>query len=140
MSFMATCPSNHNTSSAWYIDFGASWHFTHHRDWFTQFSPFSDSVVFEGEEYTVANKENVQISLCERDLRILNGYFVPSMKLNLLSVSHFMLNSPQLDVLSAHECTIVGHEDHGLYKLIDIGDSLKQAMAAKSTSIGNFQH
>jgi len=55
--FMAKRSSDHAPSSVWYIDFGASRHFSHRRDWFIDFSPFSDSVVFgEGEEYTVVGR------------------------------------------------------------------------------------
>ena len=63
-------------------------------------------------------------------------YYVPGMEINLLSVSQIMRNSPQLDVVfSAHKCSIidrdtwltvaVGLEDHGLYRLLDTGDSQK---------------
>ena len=60
--FMAKRPVNHVKSSAWYIDSGASHNFTHCRDWFTDYQPYSDSVIFGGgEEYTIVNKGNIQI-------------------------------------------------------------------------------
>ena len=54
------------------------------------------------------------------------------MELNLLSVNPIMEHNPQLDVnFSNHKCYIVdkdtrktialGVEDHGLFKLVDIG-------------------
>ena len=59
---MASVPANHVKSSAWYIDSGASRHFTHRRDWFVEFTPYSDSVIFGGdEEYNIVGKGNVQI-------------------------------------------------------------------------------
>lgn len=51
-------------------------------------------------------------------------------------------------VFSSHKCSIidretratiaVGIEDHGLYRLVDIGDSQEHAMAVKSSSISNL--
>lgn len=66
--FMATTQADHDQSrsSAWYIDSGASRHFTNRTDWFTEYVSCSskDSVIFGGgEEYTVVGKRNVQISL-----------------------------------------------------------------------------
>lgn len=129
--FMAQTSSDDVQSSAWYIDSRASRYFTHRRDWFTEYMPFTDSVIFGGgEEYTVVGKGNVQISSGGRDLIFLNVYFVPCMKLNLLSVSQIMQHSPQLDVVfGLHKCSIVDREtrttvvvgikDHGLYRLVD---------------------
>lgn len=114
--------------------------------------PFTDSVIFGGgEEYTVVGKGNVQISFGGRDLIFLNVYFVPGMKLNLLSVSQIMQHSPQLDVVfGLHKCNIVdrethttvavGIEDHGLYRLVDSTSSQELAMAARSTSISILWH
>lgn len=85
--FMAKRSSNHAPSSAWYIDSGASRHFSHKRDWFTDFSSFSDSVVFGGsEEYTMVGRGTVQIQSDGRTLIFLNVYYVPGMEINLLPV------------------------------------------------------
>lgn len=47
-------------SFAWYIDFGASQHFTNMRDWFTEYKAWSDFVIFGGgEEYIVVGKGNI---------------------------------------------------------------------------------
>ncbi|GLJ11641.1 hypothetical protein SUGI_0173480 [Cryptomeria japonica] len=147
---MAQTSSNDVQSSAWYIDSGASRHFTHHRDWFTEYMPFTDSMIFGGgEEYTVVGKGNVQISSGGRDLIFLNVYFVPGMKFNLLSISQIMQHSPQLDVVfGLHKCNIVdrethttfavGNEDHGLYRLVDSPRSQALAMVARSTSINTL--
>eukprot|EP00253_Pinus_taeda_P004550 PITA_04550 len=149
---MAKRSSDHVPSSAWYIDSGASRHFSHRRDWFIDFSPFSDSVVFGGgEEYTVVGKGTVQIQSGGRTLIFLNVYHVPSMEINLLSVSQIMRNSPQLDVVfSAHKCSIinrdtsltvaVGLENHGLYRLLDTGDSPEVALAACVSPISTLWH
>ena len=57
---MAKTPTNHVKSSIWYIDSGASCHFTHRRDWFTDYHPYLDSVIFGGrEEYMVVDKGNI---------------------------------------------------------------------------------
>jgi len=86
--FMAKRSLDHVPSSAWYIDSGASCHFSHRRDWFIEFSLFSDSVVFGGgEKYTVVGKGTVQIQSGGRTLIFLNVYYVPGMEINLLSVS-----------------------------------------------------
>ena len=58
--FMAKRPADHVNSSAWYIDLGASHHFTHRKDWFTDYQPYSDSIIFGGwEEYTIVGKGNI---------------------------------------------------------------------------------
>lgn len=86
--FMAQNTSDDVQLSARYIDSGAFRHFTNRRDWFIEYMPFTDSVIFgEGEEYIVVGKGNVQISSSGRDLIFLNVYFVLGMKLNLLLVS-----------------------------------------------------
>ena len=150
--FMVKRSSEHVPSSAWYIDSGASRHFSHRRDWFIDFSPFSDSVVFGGgEKYTVAGRGTVQIQSGGRTLIFLHVYYVPGMKINLLSVSQIMRNSPQLDVVfSAHKCSIidretsrtvaVGLEDHGLYRLLDTGDFPEVALAARVSPISTLWH
>lgn len=150
--FMDKRPANHVKSSAWYIDSGASRHFTHHRDWFTNFQPYSDSVIFGGgEEYTVVGKGNVQIRTRGRKLIFLDVYYVPGMELNLLSINQILTHSPWLDVtFSSLQCSIidretqttvvVGREDYGLFKLVDSGDSRELAMAAKCSSVSTLWH
>ena len=62
-----------------------------------------------------------------------------------------MRNSPQLDVVfNAHKCSIidketsltvvVGLEDHGLYRLLDTGDSPNVALAARVSPINTLWH
>lgn len=150
--FMAKRASNHVSSSASYIDSGASRHFSHRRDWFIDFSPFSDSVVFgEGEEYTMVGKGTVQIQFGRRTLIFLNVYYVHGMEINLLSLSQIMRNSPQLDVVfSVHKWSIidkdtsltvvVGIEDHDLYRLLDTGDSPEVALVAHISPISTLWH
>eukprot|EP00253_Pinus_taeda_P006391 PITA_06391 len=149
---MAKRSSDHIPSSAWYIDSSASRHFSHRRDWFIDFSPFSDSVVFGGgEKYTVDGRGTVQIQSGGRTLTFLNVYYVPGMETNLLSVSQIMRNSPQLDIVfSLHKCSIidreknltvaVGLEDHGLYRLLDTGDFPEVALAARASPISTLWH
>jgi len=133
--FMACTQADQSKSSAWFVDSGASKHFTNWKDWFTEFtpSPSKDSVIFGGgEEYNIVGKGNVQISFGGKMLMFLNFHYVPGMELNLLSVSQIMRHSPHLDVnFSNHKCYIVdkntkkivalGVEDHGLFRLVDIG-------------------
>eukprot|EP00253_Pinus_taeda_P036695 PITA_36695 len=150
--FMAKRSSDHIPSSAWYIDSGASRHFSHRRDWYIDFSPFSDSVVFGGgEKYTVDGRGTVQIQSGGRTLIFLNVYYVLGMEINLLSVSQIMRNSPQLDVVfSVHKFSIidretsltvaVGLEDHGLYKLLDTCDFPEVALAARASPISTLCH
>lgn len=58
--FMAKRPADHVKSFAWYIDSGASRHFTNRRDWFIEYTACSDFVIFGGgEEYIVVSKDNV---------------------------------------------------------------------------------
>ena len=128
--FVAKRPADHVKSSAWYIDSGASCHFTHHRDWFTNYQPYSDSIIFGGRgEYTVVGQGNIQIQSVGRNLIFLDVYYVPGMELNLLSVIQLLRHSPHLAVtFSSHQCTItdratkstiaVGLEDHGLSDLL----------------------
>ena len=93
----------------------------------------------------------VQIQSGGRILIFLNVYYVPSMEINLLSVSQIMRNSPQLDVVfSAHKCSIidretsltvvVGLEDHGIYRFLDTGDSPEVALAARVSPISTLWH
>eukprot|EP00253_Pinus_taeda_P014834 PITA_14834 len=150
--FMTKRSSYHVPSFARYIDSGASHHFSHRRDWFIDFSPFSDSVVFGGgEQYTVVGRGTIQIQSGGRTLIFLNVYYVPGMEINLLSVGQIMRNSPQLDVVfKAHKCSIidketsltivVGLEDHGLYRLLDTGDSPEVALAARVSPISTLWH
>eukprot|EP00253_Pinus_taeda_P017030 PITA_17030 len=150
--FVAKRSSDHVPSSTWYIDSGASRHFSHRRDWFIDFSSFSDSILFGGgEEYTVVGRGTIQIQSGGRTLIFLNVYYVPGMEINLLSISQIMRNSPQLDVVfSAHKCSIidrdtrltvvVGLEDHGLYKLLDTGDSPEVALAARVSPVNTLWH
>jgi hypothetical protein len=59
---MATTQVDQSRSSAWFIDSGASHHFTNRQDWLTKYTPCSskDSMNFGGgEEYTVVGKGNV---------------------------------------------------------------------------------
>lgn len=108
--FMAKRLADHVKSSAQYIDLGASCHFTHHRDWFTDFQPFSNSVIF-GEEYTIADRGNIQIQSRGRKLIFLDVCYVPSMEFNLLSFSQIMRHSPQLNVtFSSHQCSFIVRE------------------------------
>ena len=109
---MAKRSSDHASSSAWYIDSSASRHFSHRHDSFTEFSSFSDNMVFGGgEEYTVVGRGTVQIQSDGCTLIFLNVYYVPSMETNLLYVSQIMRNSPQLDVVfSAHKCSIIDRD------------------------------
>jgi len=109
-------------------------------------------VVFGGgEKYTVVGRGTVQIQSGGRTLIFLNVYYVPGMEINLLSVSQIMRNSPQLGVVfSAHKCSIidretsltvaVGLEDHGLYRLLNTGDSLEVALAACVSPISTLWH
>lgn len=54
--FMAKRTTNPVHSYAWYVDSRDLGHFTHRRDWFTKFEPFSDLVIFRGgEEYIVVS-------------------------------------------------------------------------------------
>jgi hypothetical protein len=66
---MAMTQADQPKSSAWFIDSGASRHFTNRHDWLTEYMPCSskDSVIFDGgEEYTIVGKGNVQISFGEK--------------------------------------------------------------------------
>jgi hypothetical protein len=98
-----------------------------------------------GGEYNIVGKGNVQISFGGKMLMFLNVHYVPGMELNLLSVSQIMRHSPHLDVnFSNHKCYIIdkntkkiialGVEDHGLFRLVDIGQGREHALAAKSAS------
>jgi hypothetical protein len=98
-----------------------------------------------GVEYMVVGKGNVQISFGEKTSIFLNVYYVPSMELNLLSMSQIMRHFPHLDVnFSNHKCYIVdqvtkktislGVEDHGLFRLVDIGQVKEHALATKGAS------
>ena len=95
-----------------------------------------------GEEYTIVGKGNVQISLGGKMIIFLNVYYLPGTELNLLSVSHIMRHSPQLDVnFSNHKCYIFdketkktvdpGIEYHQLIRLEDIGQVREHALTAK---------
>lgn len=106
--FMAKRLADHVKSFAWYIDLGALRHFTHRRDWFIKYQPFTDFVIFGGEEYTVVKKDNVHIQSGGRNLIFLDVYYVFDMELNLLSISQFMRHFTQLDaVFNSHKCSIV---------------------------------
>ena len=78
-------------------------------------------------------------------LTFLNVYYVLEMKLNLLSISQIMRHSLHLDVnFSNHKCYTVdketmktvalGVDDHGLFRLVDIGQVKEHALATKSAS------
>jgi len=87
---MTTTHADHLKSSTWFIDLGASHHFTNMQDWLSKYTSCSskDLVIFGGgEEYIAIGKGNVYISRGGRMLIFLNAYNVPSMELNLLSVS-----------------------------------------------------
>ena len=86
-----------------------------------------------------------------RNLIFLDVYYIPGMELNLLSVSQLLRHSPHLAVtFSSHQCTItdpatkfavaVSLEDHGLFRLIDFGDSRDLAMVAWQSSISTLWH
>jgi hypothetical protein len=120
--FMACTQVDHSKSSAWFVNSGASRHFTNQKDWFTEFtpSPSKDSVIFSGgEEYNIVGKGNVQISFRGKMLMFLNIHYVPGMELNLLSVSQIMRHSPHLDVnFRNHKCYII---DNNTKKIIALG-------------------
>jgi hypothetical protein len=132
---MACTQVDQSKSSTWFVDLGASKNFTNCKYWFTEFtpSPSKDLVIFGGgEEYNIVGKGNVQISFKGNMLMFLNIHYVPSIELDLLSVSQIMRHSPHLDVnFSNHKCYIVGKntkkivalgvEDHGMFRLVDIG-------------------
>ena len=138
--------------SAWYIDSSASRHFTHRKDRFTDYHPYSNSVIFCGEEeYTIVDKGNIQIQSIGRNLIFLDVYYVPRMELNLLSVSQLLRHSPHLDVtFSSHQCTIIDWatqsivamdlEDRGLFQLTNSSDSRDLAMAARRSSVSTLWH
>jgi len=99
--FMATTQSYKSRSSAWFIDLGASRHFTNMQYWFTEnFSSSSkDSVIFSsGEEYKIVGTGNVQISFGGKMLMFLNVYYILGMEINMFSVVHVMRHDPDLDV------------------------------------------
>jgi hypothetical protein len=96
-----------------------------------------------GVEYNIVGKGNVHIFFRGKMLMFLNVHYVPGMELDLLSVSQIMRHSPHLDVnFSNHKCYIVdkntkniialGVEDHGLFRLVDIGQGREHALAMKS--------
>ena len=87
----------------------------------------------------------MQISFGERQLMFLNVFYVPGMEHNLLLVGQIMRHCPHLHVIfSNHKCYMVnkdtkrtvalGVEDHGLYRLVDIGRKPEHALVAKSAS------
>lgn len=62
--FMAKRPANHVKFSARYIDSSASRHFTHRRDWFTEYMPFTNSMIFGGrEEHILVGKGTCRFNL-----------------------------------------------------------------------------
>jgi hypothetical protein len=88
--FMACTQVDQSKSFSWFVDSGASRHFTNQKYWFIDFtpSPSKDSVIFGGgEEYNIVGKGNVQISFGGKMLMFLNIHYVLGMELNLLSVS-----------------------------------------------------
>ena len=92
---MAKRPTDHVKLSAWYIDLCAFRHFTHRRDWFVDYQPYSNFVIFGGgEEYTVVGKGNIKIQSVGRNLIVLDVYYIPLMELNLLLVSQLLQHSP----------------------------------------------
>jgi hypothetical protein len=130
--FMAWDKADNVKTSAWYIDLGASRHFTNRRDWYINYvanESSNDSVVFGGgEEYRVEGKGNVQITLSGKKMVFLNVHYVPGMDKNLLSVSEIMKHNPHLHVIfSNHKCYFVdkvskktltlGIEEHGIFKV-----------------------
>lgn len=81
----------------------------------------------------------------------LNVCYVLGMELNFLSISQIMRHIPMLDIIfSSHKCQIVdreskkivavGLEDHGLYRLLDIGYALDHALVARGSSINTLWH
>ena len=81
----------------------------------------------------------------------LNVCYVLGTKHNLLSVSQIMKHSPQLDVIfSGNKCSIIdrasrttlafGLEDHGIYRLVDSGNSLEHAFTTESSTLSNLWH
>lgn len=87
---MAKRQADQLMSFAWYIDLGASRHFTNMQDWFPKYIAYSskDSMIFgSGEEFTIVGKGNVQLSFEEKMLIFLDVYNVLGMELNLLPIS-----------------------------------------------------
>ena len=114
---------------------------------------FKNFVTFGGgEEFAILGMGNVQLSFGGKMLMFLNVYYVPGMKLNLLSVSQIMRHFPHLVVnFRNHKCYIVdketkktialGVEDQGLFRLVDIGQVKEHALESKSASdINTLRH
>lgn len=71
--FGVSTQANQPRSSAWYIDSGASQHFTNRQDWCTKYTPSSskDSVTFDGgEEFAIVGTGNVQLSFCGENAHV----------------------------------------------------------------------
>ena len=86
---MATTQVDQSMSSSWYIDSGASRHFTSRKDWFIEYSNglSKNFVAFGGgEKFSILGTGNVQLSFGGKMLMFLNVYYVPRMRLNLFSV------------------------------------------------------
>lgn len=81
---------DHSKSFVWYIDGRVSYHFTHIKDWLTEYTIGLDSMIFGGDEYIVVGKGNVYISSRGETLIFFNIYYVSSMEFNLLSESYYV--------------------------------------------------
>ena len=82
--------STHVDHEAWFIDSGASFHFTPHREWFCEYEKYDDGDVFLGDDRKarIIGRGKVKLKLQGGRVRTLPSVLhIPALARNLISVS-----------------------------------------------------
>jgi hypothetical protein len=98
-------------NQVWYIDSGASMHFTPHKHFFTSYqsiAPFLINVA-NGSQIEVVGKGHIVVNVMfegkERKIQIKDVHYAPKIQFNLLSVRQFELNKASI-TFADNMCTI----------------------------------
>ena len=78
----------------WILDSGATRHVS--GDW-SRFPDLIDDYDFcrnaNGEQLTIKNKKNIDLSIEDKILRLLDGFYIPSITVNLISITRLWLSN-----------------------------------------------
>ena len=88
--YLASSSNTHVDHESWLIDLGASFHFTHHREWFCEYEKYEGGDVFLGDDRKaiIVRRGNFKLKLEGGRIRTLHGVLlIPALARNLISLS-----------------------------------------------------
>ena len=97
--YFASSSTTHVDHEAWLIDLGASFHFTHHREWFYEYDKYDGGDVFLGDERKarIIGHRKFKLKLQGGRIRKLPGALhIAALAKNLIFVSKLDDSNPNI--------------------------------------------